>query len=69
MTIQSCRDLEVYQLSFELAVEIDQVSKTLPKHEMYEIGSQIRRSAKSIPANIVEGFGRRLIKNHQEPYR
>ena len=62
MTIQSYRDLEVYQLSFELAVELDRISKALPKHELYEVGSQIRRSAKSIPANIAEGFGRRRYK-------
>jgi four helix bundle protein len=62
MAIRSYRDLEVYQLSFRLAVEVDKVSKRLPKHEMYEEGGQIRRSAKSIPANIAEGFGRRRYK-------
>jgi four helix bundle protein len=36
---------------------------TLPKFELYEEGSQLRRAAKSIPANIVEGFGRRRYKN------
>ena len=35
----------------------------LPKHELYEEGSQIRRSAKSIPTNLVEGYGRRRYKN------
>src|SRR5207248_720147 len=34
----------------------------LPKFEMYEEGSQIRRSAKSIRSNIVEGYGRRRYK-------
>ena len=35
---------------------------SLPKHELYEVGSQIRRSSKSIKANIVEGYGRRRYK-------
>ncbi len=56
---RSFRDLAVYQLSFQLAVEVDRMSKTLPRHELYEVGSQIRRSAKSIPSNLAEGYGRR----------
>lgn len=60
--VMSYRDLEVYQLGFEFAVEVDGLSKTLPKHKMYEVGSQLRRSAKSIPANIAEEFGRRRYK-------
>lgn len=59
MAVQSYRDLEVYKQSFDLAVRVDQVSKRLPKQEMYEQGSRLRRAAKSIPANLAEGFGRR----------
>ena len=61
---QSYKDLEVYSLSKELAVKVHKMTlKDLPKFEMYEEGSQIRRSSKSIVSNIVEGFGRRRYKN------
>jgi four helix bundle protein len=39
------------------------MSLKLPKFELYETGSQIRRSMKSVKANIVEGYGRRYYKN------
>src|SRR3989304_2696289 len=57
------KDLEVWQIAKELSVEIHKMSLTLPKFEMYEEGSQIRRSSKSIRSNIVEGYGRRRYKN------
>lgn len=60
---QSYKDLEVYQLAHRLAVETHKTSLALPKFELYEEGSQLRRAAKSIPANIVEGYGRRRYKN------
>ena len=61
--MQSYKDLEIYRLSHKLAVEIHEMTlKKLPKFEMYEEGSQLRRSSKSIPTNIVEGFGRRRYK-------
>ncbi len=65
--VRSYRDLEVYQISFEGAVKIHEMTMRLPKCELYEEGSQIRRSAKSIPANIAEGKG--VIAHHIEPYR
>ena len=56
----SYRNLEVWKLAKELTIEIHQMTlKYLPKFEMYETGNQIRRSIKSVRANIVEGYGRR----------
>jgi len=57
------KDLEVWQVAKELSVNIHKMSLNLPKFEMYEEGSQIRRSSKSIRSNIVEGYGRRRYKN------
>ncbi|MBI4712271.1 MAG: four helix bundle protein [Planctomycetes bacterium] len=62
MGFLSYKDLEIYKLAHKLAVEVHQISLTLPKFELYEEGSQIRRASKSISANIVEGFGRRRYK-------
>ena len=60
--MKSYRDLEIYELAYNYAIEIHQLSMKLPKYEMYEQGSQIRRSSKSIKDNIAEGFGRRRYK-------
>ena len=57
------KNLEVWKLARELSIEIHRMTLNLPKFEMYEEGSQIRRSSKSIRSNIVEGFGRRRYKN------
>jgi four helix bundle protein len=57
------KDLEVWKIARELSIEIHKMTLTLPKYEMYEEGSQIRRSSKSIRSNIVEGYGRRRYKN------
>ena len=62
MSYQSYRDLKIYQLAHKLAVEIHEMSLTLPKFELYEEGAQIRRSSKSVKTNIVEGYGRRRYK-------
>lgn len=60
--MKSYRDLEIYKSSYNLALEIHKMTMQLPKYELYEQGSQIRRSSKSIKDNIAEGFGRRRYK-------
>lgn len=60
--MKSYRDLEIYCKAFELAYRVHEMTMTLPKYEMYEQGSQIRRSSKSIKDNIAEGFGRKKYK-------
>ena len=61
--MKSYQDLEVYTIAYNCALEIHRMTMKLPKYEMYEQGSQIRRSSKSIKNNIAEGFGRRRYKN------
>jgi four helix bundle protein len=61
--MQSYKELDIYQLAHALAVDIHKMTlEDLPSFERYEEGSQIRRSAKAIPAAIVEGFGRKLYQ-------
>lgn len=57
------KKLRIWEQARELVVEIHGMTLTmLPKFEMYEEGSQIRRSMKSVKSNIVEGYGRRRHK-------
>lgn len=63
MKAKSYRDLEIYQTSYRLALEVHHMTMKLPKYELYEQGSQIRRSSKSIKDNIAEGYGRKCYKD------
>ena len=60
--------LDIYKLAAQLAIKVHKMSLTLPKFEMYEEGSQIRRAAKSVGANIVEGYCLRRHKNEYLQY-
>ena len=57
------RDLKVYQLPYRLAIEIFQESKVFPGEERYSLTDQIRRSSRSVAANIAEGFRKRRYPN------
>lgn len=56
--IRSFEDLEVWQLGKELTLLAYEIVRHLPDNEAYGLGSQIKRAALSVPANIAEGFGR-----------
>lgn len=56
------KDLEIYNLAFELAIKIRLETLKLPNYDKYEVGGQLRRSSQSIKDNIVEGCGRRRYK-------
>jgi four helix bundle protein len=57
------RDLKVYQLAYTLAMHVFKESKTFPQEERYSLTSQIRRSSRSVAANIAEGFRKRQYAN------
>jgi len=60
--MKSYKELEVYQKAFTLFIETHKFSMLLPKYELYELGSQLRRSSDSVISNIVEGYGRKQYK-------
>ncbi len=57
--IQSHRELEVYQLAFEAAMQIFEVTKRFPVEERYSLTDQIRRSSRSVCANLAEAWRKR----------
>jgi four helix bundle protein len=59
--IRSHRDLIVWQKAMDLVVTVYKISDQFPKTEIYGLTSQIRRAVVSVPANIAEGQGRRLV--------
>jgi four helix bundle protein len=57
--LRSHKELDVYQLAFKTSMEIFHISKTFPKDEIFSLTSQIRRSSRSVSANIAEAFRKR----------
>lgn len=58
----SYKKLQIWAMAREVVIEVHAMTIKLPKFEMYEEGSQIRRSSKTTKATIVEGYGRRRYK-------
>ena len=59
---KSYKDLDIYTISLDLFLKVHPKTLQLPKYELYELGSQLRRSSDSVVSNIVEGYGRRRYK-------
>lgn len=64
MRSKGFKDLNVYKLAFETAMEIFHLSKKFPVEEKYSLTDQIRRSSRSVCANIAEGYRKRLYPKH-----
>ena len=60
MELQGFRDLIVYKKSYKLALDIFEMTKVFPKEEKFSLTDQIRRSSRSIPANIAESWAKRI---------
>ena len=60
--IKSHRELEVYQLSFETAMEIYKLTNSFQNEEKYSLTDQIRRSSRSVCANLTEAWRKRIYK-------
>jgi four helix bundle protein len=59
MPIKTYKDLNVFRESYSLALEVSRTTRKFPGPEQFELARQLRRSARSIPANIVEGWAKR----------
>ena len=63
MAIITIHDLEVYRLTYSLAMDVFKASMTFPKTEVYSLTDQIRRSSRSVAINIREGYAKRHYEN------
>lgn len=68
MASQSFQDVKVWQVAHRVHLEIYRLTETFPPRNTYGLASQMRRAAWSIPANIVEGFGRRGTRDKAHFY-
>jgi four helix bundle protein len=64
LKIKSAKDLKVYKKAYALAMEIYQLSKSWPPEEKYSLTDQIRRSSRSVCANLREAWAKRRYEAH-----
>jgi four helix bundle protein len=62
--VKGFRDLEVYKLARQLSKEIFEISMKFPNEEMYSLTDQVRRSSRSVGAQIAEAWGKRRYQKH-----
>ena len=58
------KELLAYKKAFLLATEIFKISKSFPKEETYSLTDQVRRSSRSVCANMAESYRKRRYVNH-----
>ena len=59
--LKDYKDLKVWQISYQLCLEIYKITRRYPVHEKYGLVLQMRRAALSIPSNIAEGYSRKQL--------
>ena len=64
MEIRSAKDLDVYQQSYELAMQIFELSRSFPSEERFALAGQIRRSSRSVCMNLREAWAKRRYEAH-----
>jgi four helix bundle protein len=64
MIIQNAKELEVYQLAYQLAMRIFEISKRFPAEERWALTGQIRRSSRSVCMNLREAWAKRRYEAH-----
>ncbi|HKL16489.1 MAG TPA: four helix bundle protein [Balneolaceae bacterium] len=62
--VESFRDLEVYKLSRELSSSVYEITKRFPSEEKFSLTDQIRRSSRSVGAQIAEAWAKRRYQKH-----
>jgi four helix bundle protein len=58
--VKNYTDLLVYKQAYRLTLQVSTFSRSLPREEQFELGRQLRRSSRSVPANVVEGWTKRV---------